>query len=188
MTHNATLTVGDGLGMVAEATLKRKPVLDPKASTSECCLVQIYPPDVIDGMLLLEEDEFAIGRSAESNLALSDSSVSSSHAVLVRGDDGYVIRDVGSTNRTFVNDSVIESDCSLYSGDTLRIGSYLFRFLSADCVETQYHETVYSALTRDALTGTMNKRYLLEAMERELSRSSRAMIEMAVIMLDIDHF
>ncbi|MDA8743395.1 GGDEF domain-containing protein [Rubripirellula amarantea] len=173
---------------VAEATLRRQPTPEPTVEVNECCLVQIYPADVITGMLLLEEDEFSIGRSPETDLPLSDSSVSRQHAMLIRGSEGYLVRDLGSTNGTLVNEQIIESDCVLRSGDTVRIGSFLFRFLSAGSVESQYHETVYSALTRDALTGTMNKRYLLDAMEREISRSTRAKTDMAVVMLDIDHF
>ena len=173
---------------ITEATLRRQRVVDPNPTEDECCLVQIYPPDVIEGMQLLEQEEFLIGRSPETDLPLFDSSVSRQHAMLIRGQEGYVVRDLGSTNGTFVNEKAIESDCSLRSGDTIRIGSFLFRFLSAGCVETQYHETVYSAMTRDALTGTMNKRYLMEALNREIARSTRAEMEMSVVMVDIDHF
>ncbi|KLU04399.1 GGDEF domain protein [Rhodopirellula islandica] len=185
--HPASQTIPTGLD-ASEATLRQQPTVPTCESNNECCLVQIYPPDVIEGMLLLEQDEFQIGRSPDSDLPLFDNSVSRQHAMLIRGQDGYLIRDLGSTNGTLINETVIQDDRSLESGDTVRIGSFLFRFLSADSVETQYHETVYNALTRDALTGAMNKRFLTEAMDRELSRSSRAKLEMAVIMLDIDHF
>ncbi|EMI16908.1 diguanylate cyclase with GAF sensor [Rhodopirellula maiorica SM1] len=173
---------------LTEATLRRQRLVDPSPAEDECCLVQIYPPDVIEGMLLLEEHEFSIGRSPETDLPLFDNSVSRQHAMLIRGQEGYLVRDLGSTNGTFVNEKPVQSDCSLRSGDTIRIGSFLFRFLSAGCVETQYHETVYSAMTRDALTGTMNKRYLMEALNREIARSTRANMELSVVMLDIDHF
>ncbi|WP_372719579.1 diguanylate cyclase [Novipirellula sp.] len=173
---------------LTEATLRRQRLVDPSPTEDECCLVQIYPPDVIEGMLLLEEEEFSIGRSPETDLPLFDSSVSRQHAMLIRGNEGYRIRDLGSTNGTFVNEKVVHPDCALRSGDTIRIGSFLFRFLSAGCVETHYHETVYSVMTRDALTGTMNKRYLMEALNREIARSIRAKMEMSVVMLDIDHF
>ncbi|WDQ16643.1 GGDEF domain-containing protein [Rhodopirellula sp. P2] len=183
----ASQTIPTGLDE-SEATLRQQPTVPTCESNNECCLVQIYPPDVIEGMLLLEQDEFQIGRSPDSDLPLFDNSVSRQHAKLIRGQDGYLIRDLGSTNGTLVNETVIQADRSLESGDTVRIGSFLFRFLSADSIETQYHETVYNALTRDALTGAMNKRFLTEAMDRELSRSTRAQLQMAVIMLDIDHF
>ncbi len=188
VTDLSAISMPDVGADIAEATLRRQRVVDPSTAEDECCLVQIYPPDVIEGMQLLEQEEFSIGRSPETDLPLFDNSVSRQHAMLIRGQDGYVVRDLGSTNGTFVNEKVIESDCSLRSGDTIRIGSFLFRFLSAGCVETQYHETVYSAMTRDALTGTMNKRYLMEALNREIARSTRAQLELSVVMVDIDHF
>lgn len=173
---------------VSEATLRQQPTVPSCDANNECCLVQIYPPDVVEGMLLLEQDEFEIGRSPDCDLPLFDNSVSRQHAKLIRGQDGYQIRDLGSTNGTMVNETTIQCDRNLESGDTVRIGSFLFRFLSADSIETQYHETVYNALTRDALTGAMNKRFLMESMDREISRSTRAKLEMSVVMLDIDHF
>ncbi len=186
------LAGGNFPDLAADPTLRRQPDLHSDAHSAgtpaECCLVQIYPADVIDGMMLLEQREFSIGRSEDADLSLFDSSVSRQHAVLIRGEDGYQIRDLNSTNGTLVNEQAIQGDRHLNSGDTLHIGSFMFRFLSADSVESQYHETVYSALTRDALTGTLNKRYLLEALNREISRSTRAGLHLTVIMLDIDHF
>lgn len=153
----------------------------------ESCLVQIYPADVVDGMMLLEDDALAIGRDGRSGLVLPDNSVSRKHAVITRDERGFKIRDLGSTNGTFVNGQSVGGH-RLASGDTIRIGSFLFKFLSAGSVESQYHETVYSALTRDALTGTMNKRYLLETMQRGIAAAARQKHVLSVLMLDIDHF
>lgn len=41
---------------------------------------------------------------------------------------------------------------------------------------------------RDALTGLYNRRYLEDAMERELHRSARSGKPLSIIMIDIDHF
>ncbi len=41
---------------------------------------------------------------------------------------------------------------------------------------------------RDPLTGLFNRRYLEEAMARELARCARRRLPLAVLMLDIDHF
>ena len=172
----------------AEAAPRRRPSRALTSANQECCLVQIFPPDVVEGMTLLEQDDISIGRSIHCDLPLSDNSVSREHASLVRCDEGFFVRDLCSTNGTIVNESLIASDHLLRTGDTVRIGGYLFRFLSANSIETQYHETVYVALTRDALTGTLNKRYLMEATNREIHRSTRAQLEMAVVMLDIDDF
>jgi two-component system cell cycle response regulator len=44
------------------------------------------------------------------------------------------------------------------------------------------------AAATDTLTGLMNRRAFLEAMERESSRASRHMFPMSVLLLDVDHF
>ena len=49
-------------------------------------------------------------------------------------------------------------------------------------------ETLRNQAIRDGLTGLFNRRYLEETLERELSRSKRQEIPLAVIMLDLDHF
>ncbi|MDM4015692.1 GGDEF domain-containing protein [Roseiconus lacunae] len=172
----------------ADHTLAHSHGRSPSISESDkSCLVQIYPPDVVDGMVLLDRPQMIIGRDADADLLLPDQSVSRSHAELRWTENGYEIRDLGSTNGTLVNESSVRS-AMLRSGDTVRIGSFIFRFLSADSIETQYHETVYNALVRDVLTGTMNKRYLLESMEREIARAVRQQSLLSVMMLDIDHF
>ncbi|TWU42043.1 GGDEF domain-containing protein [Novipirellula artificiosorum] len=158
-----------------------------EATTQESCLVQIYPPDVVDGMVLIEEDLLEIGRDSDVDIVLPDSSVSRRHAEIRREGAGYFVRDLGSTNGTLVNEHAV-TERRLCSGDTIRIGSFLFKFLSAGSIESQYHETVYGALTRDALTGTLNKRYLIESMQREIARSNRQQLSLCVLMLDIDHF
>jgi diguanylate cyclase (GGDEF)-like protein len=41
---------------------------------------------------------------------------------------------------------------------------------------------------RDPLTGLYNRRYLMEALERELARCGRRQLPLTVMMLDVDHF
>lgn len=49
-------------------------------------------------------------------------------------------------------------------------------------------ETLREQAIRDGLTGLFNRRYLDETLERELSRSQRQGTNIAIIMLDLDHF
>ena len=155
-----------------EMTLQQSPTRPDEHQNDESCLVQIYPADVVGGMLLIESDHLLIGRDAGADLVLPDTSVSRQHAKIIRTVDGFQIQDLGSTNGTFVDGAPIEIS-TLRAGATIRLGSFLFKFLSAGSVESQYHETVYSALTRDALTGTMNKRYLLETLRRAMATAIR---------------
>ncbi|MEM6777401.1 MAG: GGDEF domain-containing protein [Planctomycetota bacterium] len=154
--------------------------------TQEGCLVQIYPPDVVDGMLMLE-GVLVAGRDLQADLVLDDSGVSRQHCQFTCKADRFELQDLGSTNGTRVNGATIEHH-TLASGDIIQIGGFMFKFLSAGSVESQYHETVYSLMTTDALTGAMNKRYLLETMQREIARCLRHHRSLSVVMLDIDHF
>lgn len=157
------------------------------ALANESCLVQIYPADVIDGMMLLEEEVLRVGRDFECDLSLNDGNVSRKHAEIRRTSNGHVLQDLGSTNGTTVNGNRIES-YQLRSGDQIGMGPFIFKYLTAGSIETHYHEAIYSSLTRDALTGAMNKRYLLDSLHREIARSRRDKQPLAVVMIDIDHF
>jgi diguanylate cyclase (GGDEF)-like protein len=52
----------------------------------------------------------------------------------------------------------------------------------------QLRETLRNQSFRDALTGLYNRRYLEETLEREMSRCSRKSTNLALLMIDIDHF
>lgn len=171
-----------------EATLREQTAQEmPACEDRDCCLVQIYPADVIDGMILMEKDTIVVGRDGQCDLHLPDNSVSRRHVEFRRVGDGYELSDLRSTNGTLVNNEPISCHL-LESGDRIKIGSYIFKFLSAGCIENAYHETVYSVMTIDALTGAFNKSYMLDNLQRELSRCERHDRPMALVMMDIDKF
>jgi len=68
-----------------------------------------------------------IGRSEESEIVLVDPSVSRAHAVVEIDAGEAVVRDLGSTNGTFVNGRRIEAK-PLRDGDELRFGNTRMRF------------------------------------------------------------
>lgn len=159
----------------------------PKSSAKDCCLVQIYPTDVVDGLQRVEKASVTLGRDSRCDIVLDDANVSRQHAKLEKTEQGYLLTDLGSTNGTYV-DEVLVNQQILKGGETLRLGSFIFKFLSADCLEAQYHETVYNAMTRDGLTHAFNKNYLLDSLEQELARSRRSGSTLSIVMMDIDHF
>ncbi len=73
-------------------------------------------------------------------------------------------------------------------GDRVRFGNQIFKYLSAQDIESQYHEVVYRIMTTDGLTGTYNKRYLIETLERELACTVRHNETLSLAMLDLDRF
>ena len=75
----------------------------------------------------LSEQTTTIGRLAENALQIEDASVSSSHAEIFAENDRFFVRDLGSTNGTFLNGEKIEKSL-LHEGDELRFGSVITRF------------------------------------------------------------
>lgn len=70
----------------------------------------------------LQEHEYLIGRTTSSQICLSDPGVSSIHARIYRGPEGYVLEDMNSRNGTYVNETRIEQKV-LAENDTIRVGS-----------------------------------------------------------------
>ena len=72
---------------------------------------------------LLDTDVVTAGRHPDSDIFLDDITVSRRHAELRRSADGYLVRDVGSLNGTYVNRDRIDS-VLLNGGDEVQIGKY----------------------------------------------------------------
>ncbi|HEV3142507.1 MAG TPA: GGDEF domain-containing protein [Gemmataceae bacterium] len=164
----------------------RRPVT---AANRNACLVHIYPTGSQMGQRYeLSDVELIIGRGEDTDIRIADNSISRRHARLVPMSRGIVVKDLGSTNGTFVNDEPIQGSRVLQDGDYLRIGNCIYRFLAGGNVESEYHEEIYRLTIVDALTQVHNQRALLEFLERELGRSARHSRPLALLMIDIDLF
>lgn len=72
---------------------------------------------------LLDADEVSSGRHPNSDIFLDDVTVSRRHAVFARAGEGYLVRDVGSLNGTYVNRERID-EAVLHQGDEVQIGKF----------------------------------------------------------------
>jgi diguanylate cyclase (GGDEF)-like protein len=155
----------------------------------EACLVHIYPsgPSMGKRYTLSSTQVMLIGRGGDCPIHIDDHSVSRKHAQIEPSGEGYVAVDLGSTNGTFVNDDPIDRR-ALADGDYLRVGNCIYRFLAGGNIEAEYHEEIYRLAIVDGLTEIPNKRFLLEFLSRELSRSARHHRPLSLIMFDIDRF
>jgi two-component system, cell cycle response regulator len=164
-------------------TLKGERVATP----TESCLVQMSGPSVGKRYPLGAAD-LTIGRETENTIVVDVDSVSRRHARIVQRDGTYFVGDLGSTNGTLVNQREVRRDTALRSGDQLQVGRVIFKFLSGDDVESQYHEAIYTLAITDGLTQIHNKRYLLEFLEREMGRCHRYERPLSLLLFDIDYF
>ena len=80
---------------------------------------------------VLEADVVRAGRHPDSDIFLDDITVSRRHAEFVRRGGGYVVRDVGSLNGTYLNRERIE-DAPLANGDEVQIGKFKLVYLATD--------------------------------------------------------
>jgi FHA domain-containing protein len=77
--------------------------------------------------IAIGEDPVTIGRSPESVIKLTDSTVSRNHAQIVRDGDAWFLHDKGSSNGTKVNGTAI-ADHMLEDGDEIKVGAVTLRF------------------------------------------------------------
>lgn len=162
--------------------------LRPLAKGSDC-LVVIYSSDQrqFGKRYVLGDEPLSVGRGEENRVVLDNDSVSRRHCrVEKRGPLWYVV-DLDSTNGTYVNDEQV-SEYAMRRGDQIKIGDTIVKFLSGSDIEAQYHETIYNMTIVDGLTQINNKRYLMEALEREIPRARRHERPLSAVMFDIDHF
>ncbi|MDA8391349.1 MAG: FHA domain-containing protein [Actinomycetota bacterium] len=76
----------------------------------------------------LESSVTRAGRHPESDIFLDDITVSRRHAEFLRSGEGYVVKDVGSLNGTYLNRERIEQ-APLSAGDEVQIGKFKLVFI-----------------------------------------------------------
>lgn len=86
----------------------------------------------------MEKEIVRIGRSVDSDIFLDEKTVSSNHAVIEKinknGTVSYRIRDLESTNHTYVNNLKIDEKI-LKNADLIRIGLTTLKFVTDDSID-----------------------------------------------------
>lgn len=158
-----------------------------KLPVGQSCLVTIYGPG-LGHRCELQEGDTVIGRDVGCDIPVDLDNISRRHAKVTRRDGKAFVSDLGSTNGTFVNDREVKKEEELRSGDLVKIGGSIFKFLYGGDVESLFHEEIYRITIVDGLTQCFNKRYFLEFLEREMARGLRYGRPLSLMMFDIDHF
>ncbi len=135
----------------------------------------------------LGDEPLIIGRAPEAEFQIIERSVSRAHCRIVREPAGYRIKDLDSTNKTFLNDQpIIEAE--LKDGDHIAVGSCVLKFMDRSSVEARYHEELYQLATADPLTDLYNRRQFLELIDREIARATNYKRPLSLLIIDLDHF
>ena len=83
-------------------------------------------PSEHGGEFAITSFPFEVGRRADATCSLSSTEVSNYHAEIFKDEDGIAVRDLGSTNGTYINGKRIE-ESSLNLGDLLQFADVIFR-------------------------------------------------------------
>ena len=78
----------------------------------------------------LEHVITTVGRHPDSDIFLDDVTVSRRHVEVERLTSGYVVRDVGSLNGTYLNQQRIDKDAPMGNGDELQVGKFKLVFVA----------------------------------------------------------
>jgi len=157
-----------------------------RKDTRDACLIVIYGED-LGRRVPLGTEPTVLGRSSKCDVQVDQESVSRNHCRVSFNGKTYSMRDLGSTNGTYVNDELIDA-INLRDGDQIKVGRTIMKFITGGNIEAQYHEEIYRLMTVDGLTEVHNKRYFQEMLDREVSRSARYERLFSIVMFDIDHF
>ncbi len=95
----------------------------PRATKFRLLTVEGVPP----GAVYKVEGTSRIGRSDENDIVLNDPSISRTHAAVEISGGGAMLRDLDSTNGTFLNGRRIRAE-ALRDGDELQLGNTRLRF------------------------------------------------------------
>src|SRR5258708_12918890 len=171
---------------MSELELTQVSSFDEKVVGGESCLVQIHGPGLGRRFAMIG-GELPIGADGKNGIVVDIDTVARRQAkIVIREGRSYVV-DLKSTNGTYLNNKEVLEELPLRSGDHLKVGGSIFKFLSGGDIESLYHEEIYRLTIVDGLTQINNKRFLLEFLEREIGPSQRYEPSLSLLLFDLDH-
>jgi diguanylate cyclase (GGDEF)-like protein len=136
----------------------------------------------------IDDDSIVIGRGDECDITVDDPSVSRKHMRIFKEQKIFYAEDLGSTNKTHINDEEIHGSKRLENGDRVKIGNTIFKFIASKDMEAEYYDQLYQFSIRDGLTGLYNRKSFDDKLESEFTRSKRYGHSLSMVMIDIDFF
>lgn len=138
----------------------------------------------------ITKETMILGRELGADLTIPETSISRRHTEFVMSPQGITVKDLGSTNGTFVNDVKIEGSTTqtLKDNDLVRCGNTILKFLKEGKIENLHYGKMYDLATTDGLTGALNKKAIIEFINEEYKRAQARSTPLTLILFDIDHF
>ncbi len=88
----------------------------------------------VEGVILLDKETMTIGRKDDNDIHLDNLAVSGYHAQIVTVLNDSFIEDLGSTNGTYLNGTLVRKK-TLSHNDLIKIGKHTIRFMNENALE-----------------------------------------------------
>jgi hypothetical protein len=114
---------------LATVAASDRSIIEEIAQSQEKAMLIINRGSNLGSRFLITSQGASIGRSSSSDVFLDDVTVSRSHAKIESTSSGFSLKDSGSLNGTYVNNSSV-TEHVLHSGDQIQIGKFHLLFVS----------------------------------------------------------
>ncbi len=122
--------VSENTTITFHPTLPSDPVDEPisvELDVSDDAVMVVTQGSKAGSRFVLDEPVTTAGRHPDSDIFLDDITVSRRHAEVIRTAEGFLVRDVGSLNGTYVNRERID-ELALSNGDEVQVGKFKLVF------------------------------------------------------------
>jgi diguanylate cyclase (GGDEF)-like protein len=159
--------------------------------TPASLIVLVGPAGYIGKQFPLTASEIILGRGVESHIFIDDKSVSRSHARFMVSPHEVSVVDLGSSNKTVINEKNTLEPMSPYrlrGDDRIKTGNVILKYLEKGSLESMANRELNEKAQKDALTGAFSKGALLEKGPEAIKRAEVLSEDLSVLMFDIDFF
>lgn len=149
-------------------------------------LIVLYPQSQFK-QIPLEKGTVILGRGQDAEIRLDDELVSRRHCALTFDGNVVSVKDLGSTNGTYVDGQPVDIK-TLEPDNRLQIGKMVLKIDFKDRDEEAFDRELFEAATMDPLTKISNRRTFFDRGLGELALARRNNFYVHTIMVDADHF
>lgn len=150
-------------------------------------LLLVGPKELVGVSWSLVKPITTIGRSNRlSDVSIKNDHLSKSHFQISKKEKNFYIRDLNSTNKTYLNEEPLEAytEIPLKNNSHVRAGHVIFKFLEEGNIESISSRQLLDKAQRDSLTGAGNRQYL-KVKGVEFFKSSH---ELSLVVFDVNNF
>lgn len=169
------------------STTQRVPIPSGTAPIMRGGVLVVIAGAQLGARIDLHDVPLVVGRASGSDFRIDHPSVSRRHCKIWHENGRFLVRDLGSTNHTFVNDHPV-AQMALRDGDQVRVGETVFKFVLTGSLEERYHQVLYELATVDSLTGLLNRRKFRELLEQAVQQALNLRQPLSLAILDLDRF